>query len=205
MKLAIIGGTGKLGVRLAGQLSKKLEVQIGSRDRSRAEAAAAGIPGVTGSDELTVAANCDAALLAIPFEAVARMGALAEALAGKLVISPVVPMQESGGLFYYSLDTGSAAEQIAARLGKSRVAAAFHTVPARFFRRGAGDVIDVPVAANDKETYTETASIVSCLEGVRPLYVGPLGVASSIERLTPLLLNLAKLNGTKPLSLKFFT
>jgi NADPH-dependent F420 reductase len=203
MRIAIIGGTGKLGVGLASQLSKKLEVQIGSRDRAKAEKAAAGIPGVTGGDNLTVASRCDAAVLVIPYQAVAWLGTLEAALADKLVISPVVPMKEVGGTFYYDLERGSAAEEVAAKLSRSRVAAALHTVPSRFFSKGAKEVIDVPVAANDRQTFDETVRVISCLEGVRPLYVGPLTVASSIERLTPLLLNLAKLNGLKAPSVKF--
>jgi 8-hydroxy-5-deazaflavin:NADPH oxidoreductase len=203
LKVAIIGGTGRLGMRLAAQLSKKLEVQIGSRERAKAEKAAAGIPGVIGAEELTVASNCDAAVLAIPYQAVAGLGALEAALADKLVISPVVPVKEVDGTFYYGLETGSAAEEVAARLGRSRVAAALHTVPSRFLVKGAKEVIDIPVAADDRRTFEEAVTIISCLDGVRPLYVGPLKVASTIERLTPLLLNLAKLNGLKTPSVRF--
>ena len=202
MKVAIIGGTGKLGMGLAAQLSKRLEIQIGSRDRSRAQRAAAQIPGATGGEEIEVASSCDSAVLAIPYEAVTRLGALEAALADKLVVSPVVPIRELGGIFYYGLETGSAAEEVARKLGRSRVAAALHTVPSRYFR-GAKGAIDVPVASNDKRTYEEAARIVSSIDGIRPLYAGPLSVSSTIERLTPLLLNLAKLNGVKAPTLRF--
>ncbi|MDG6898171.1 MAG: NAD(P)-binding domain-containing protein [Nitrososphaerota archaeon] len=202
MKVAIIGGTGKLGMGLAARLSEKLEVQIGSRDRSKAQRAAAQIPGVTGGEEIEVASSCDAAVLAIPYEAVTRLGALEAALADKLVISPVVPIKQVGGIFYYGLENGSAAEEVASKLRRSRIAAALHTVPSRYFK-GVKEAIDVPVASNDKRTYEEAARMISSIDGVRPLYAGPLSIASTIEMLTPLLLNLAKLNGVRAPSLKF--
>ncbi|MDV3277266.1 MAG: NAD(P)-binding domain-containing protein [Nitrososphaerales archaeon] len=203
MKVAIIGGTGKLGMALAAQLSKKHEVLIGSRDKAKAERAARTVPGVRGEDELGAAGACEAAILAIPYAAVGRMGALEPALAGKLVISPVVPMKIEKGTFHYAAESGSAAEEIASLLKRSRVAAALHTVPARFMlESGRGD-IDVLIAADDKKTFDEAAAIVGSISGVRPLYGGPLSMASSIERITPLLRNLAKMNGMKIPSIKF--
>ena len=43
MKIAIIGGTGRMGRGLGGQLAKSHEVIIGSRDSARAKAAAAAL------------------------------------------------------------------------------------------------------------------------------------------------------------------
>jgi len=203
MKVAIIGGTGKMGLGLATELSRKHEVYIGSRDRARGERAASGIPGAKGGDELTVAEACDVAVLSIPYEAVERLGALEAALAGKLVISPIVPMKVKGGVFYYALEAGSAAEQVASKLSKSRVAAALHTVPPKFFLKKGGETIDVLIAADERRTYDEAAALIGCLEGARPLYAGPLSLASSVESFTALLLNVAKLNGMKTPAVKF--
>ncbi|MDV3293285.1 MAG: NAD(P)-binding domain-containing protein [Nitrososphaerales archaeon] len=202
MKIAIVGGTGKLGTGLAAQLSKKHEVYIGSRDEAKAEAAAKAA-GVKGGESHAVAGLCEAAVLTIPYEAVGPLVSFERELAGKLVISPVVPMRREGGAFYYLEGQGSAAQQVASALKSSRVAAALHTLPARFLKQPEKLNVDVPVAADDKGTFAEAAEIVRSVGGLRPLYSGPLSSASSIERLTPLLLNLAALNGFKTPSVKF--
>lgn len=202
MKIAIVGGTGKLGTGLAAQLSKKHEVYIGSRDEAKAEAAAKSA-GVKGGESHAVAGICEAAILTIPYEAVGPLVSFERELAGKLVISPVVPMRREGGTFYYIEGQDSAAQQVASALRRSRVAGALHTLPARFLKHPEMLDADVPVAADDKKTYAETAEIVRSIGGLRPLYCGPLSSASSIERLTPLLLNLASLNSLKTPSVKF--
>lgn len=202
MKIAIIGGTGKLGTGLASLLRKNHEVYIGSRDPGKAEAAAKAA-GVKGGESHSVAALCDAAILTIPPEAIAFLDSFAEQLAGKLVISPIVPMRVESGTFYYRDGQESAAQQVASALRSSRVAAALHTVPSRFLKHPEKLNVDVLIAADDKKTFEETAEIVKSLGPVRPLYAGPLSGASSVERITPLLLNLAKFNGVRTPSVRF--
>jgi len=202
MKIAIIGGTGKLGTRLALLLSKRHEVYIGSRDPARA-AAAAQAAGVKGGESHYVAGLCDAAILTIPAEGIAALGSFEEQFSGKLVISPIVPMKVEGETFYYSEEEGSAAQRVASVLKKSRVAAALHTVPTRLLRRLDKVDVDVLIAADERRTFEETAEIVKSMGPVRPIYAGPLLMASSVERITPLLLNLGKLNGMKTPSVKF--
>jgi len=202
MKIAIIGGTGKLGTRLALLLSKQHEVYIGSRDPARADAAAQAA-GVKGGESHSVAGLCDAAILTIPAEGIAALASFEKELSGKLVISPIVPMRVEGETFYYREGEGSAAQQVASVLKTSRVAAALHTVPTRLLRRLDKVNVDVLVAADDRATFEETAEIVKSMGPVRPIYAGPLSMASSVERITPLLLNLGKLNGMKTPSVKF--
>jgi predicted dinucleotide-binding enzyme len=59
------------------------------------------------------------------------------------------------------------------------------------------------VAADSKEVFEETATLVRSIPNLRPLYVGPLSQAHVVERMTALVLNLAKLNGTGSLALRF--
>ena len=202
MKIAIIGGTGKLGTRLAALLAKSHEVYIGSRDAEKADAAAKAA-GVKGGESRSVAGLCDAAILTLPPEAISGLGSLEKQLSGKLVISPIVPMKVENGVFYYLEGQASAAQQVATVLKSSRVSAALHTLPTRLLRRLEKVDLDVLIAADDKKTFEETSEIVKSMGPVRPIYAGPLSMASSIERITPLLLNLAKLNGMKTPSVKF--
>jgi hypothetical protein len=202
MKIAIIGGTGKLGTGLASLLSESYEVHIGSRDAGRAENVARAV-GVKGGESHSVAGLCDVAILTIPPEAIASLESFRDLLGGKLVISPIVPMSVEGGMFYYRAGQESAAQRVASALRASRVSAALHTVPSRFFRRAEKLDVDVLIAADEKKTFEETADIVKHLGQARPLYAGPLSMAASLEGITPLLLNLAKLNGIRSPSVKF--
>ncbi len=208
-RVGIVGGTGPLGRGLAARLSYSYEVLIGSREEAKAEGAAEEVSRLTGrkvrgATNLEAARACDNAILALPDLAASELiQEMKKELGGKLVISPIVPMRIKDGLFTYSPGDGSAAESVASILDRSRVAAAFHTVPApKLLAIGEKLEYTVPVAAERRETFSEVATIVSSIQDLRPLYAGPLSSARTIEALTPLLLNLARLNGRKNLSIR---
>ncbi len=208
-RIGIIAGTGSFGKGLAARLSYNYEVLIGSRERSRAQSAAEAVRRITGVKVTGVtnteaAGSSDAAILALPNQvALKHIQDLKGALANKLVISPIVPMKVREGQFVYSLGAGSAAERVASVLKESRVAAAFHTLPAEMLLAvGKQLEYSVLVAAESKDVFSEVAPVVSSIKRLEPLYVGPLSTARSIESLTPLLLNLARLNGMKNPSIR---
>ena len=203
MKIAIIGGTGSMGRGLGERLAKSHEVIIGSRDPAKAKAAAATIKGARGADYSTAARECDSAIVAIPFSAIDSMSSLADELSGKLVISVINPMRFENGMLSYGLEKGSAAEMLADKLPKSRVAIAFNNIPAVFFKKPETSRLDVVVASDSKKTFDDAARIVKSIPSLRPLYAGPLSEAQVVERITPLILNLAKKNGTRSLSIHF--
>jgi predicted dinucleotide-binding enzyme len=68
MKIAILGGTGKLGLALALRLSTSgHEAAIGSRVAAKAQEAARSASGVRGLTNLDAAMWCDAALVSVPY------------------------------------------------------------------------------------------------------------------------------------------
>lgn len=205
MKVGVLGGTGKMGGAVAGQLSRKHSIIIGSREPARAMEAAAGIPRATGSDYAGAAGQAEAVIIAVPFSAIGEVAALADGLAGKLVVSMVNPLKVVGGLLEFALEKGSAAEKIKEMLPKSRVATAFNNVPRAIFENEPQVAIDILVAADSKATYDEAAALVRDVPGCRPLYAGPLSQAEVVERITPLVLNLARLNGTGALTTRFIS
>ena len=148
---------------------------------------------------------CDEALLTMSYDPEGRvLSSLRTALAGKLVISPIVPMSSRQGRFVYALDSGSAAEQAAAILGGSRVASSLHTVPAPLLLKADDPLnLDALVAADSREVFEDAASLIRDIGNLRPLYAGPLSQSRSLEVLVPLLLNLARLNGLHNLSIRF--
>lgn len=203
MKVAVMGGTGKMGGAIARALSKKHQVIIGSRERARAQEAAKRIPGVTGADYLSAAVECDIAVFAIPFSAMGEASWLAVALSGKLVVSTMNPLKREGDVMVYPLEKGSAAETLAGLLPRSRVATAFNNIPETLLDAGEHSTVDILVAASSKSAYEETAGLVSSIPGLRPLYAGPLSNARLVELLTLLELNVVRLNGTGRLSPRF--
>lgn len=205
MKVAVIGGSGAMGMGIARHLSKNYQVIIGSRDPSRAVAAASGMGGASGADYKGASREADIVIFSIPYEAMGLVGDLAGEVSSKLVISAINPMKLEEGLFRYALEGGSAAEELARILPHSRVATAFNNVPARFLKDDVVPPVDILIATDSKETYEEAAGLVASVKEMRPLYAGPLTEARTVEEITPLVLNLASLNGTKALTTRFVT
>jgi len=159
---------------------------------------------VGGATNLEAARWSDATILALPDKPKSDLlRELKRELRGKLVISPIVPMKMKQGQFIYSPDDGSAAQSVASIIEGSRVAAAFHTTPAAKLL-AIREPLDytVLVAAETREIFAEASPIVSSIKNLEPLYAGPLSAATTIEGLTPLLLNLAKLNRMRNPSIK---
>ncbi len=205
MKVAILGGTGKMGNALGGEIAKRNQVIIGSTDAARAKAAAARIAGAVGMDYRDASRAADAVIIAVPYRAIGSMAGLATDVSGKLVVSLVNPLELEGGLLRYSAKGISAAEELARLLPGARVATAFNNVPAGFFGMENPPQVDALIAAESKETFEETAGLVRGVRGMRPLYAGPLSQASIVESVTALVLNLASLNGTGSLTTRFVT
>jgi 8-hydroxy-5-deazaflavin:NADPH oxidoreductase len=203
MKVAVLGGTGRMGRAVAKQLSKRNDVIIGSRDPARAKQAAKGIRGATGEDYAHAAEEAEVVVFAIPYAAIGSASGLAKELHGKLVISMINPLKVEGGLLRSAVREGSAAEELAKLLPGSRVATAFNNVSCLFFDREEVVTMDILVAADSRETYEEAAKLVKSVPNLRPLYAGPLSQAEIVEEITALEVNLAKLNGTGSLTTKF--
>jgi len=207
-RIALVGGTGDLGLGLAARLARAYDVTVGSRDAARAAEAAAeasrlsGVR-VEGAENVEAARASDIAVLAIPsLPSDDVLDSLKPAVAGKLVVSPIVPMEVRDGLFSAPPAASSAAERVASVLA-TRVAAAFHTVPAaRLLEVGRALDYDVLVTADTRAVYDEAAAVVSSIPGLRPLYAGPLRNSRMVEEMTPNLLNVGKLNGIKHPSIR---
>ena len=137
--IGFLGGTGPEGRGLALRLALAGEdVIIGSRDGSRAAAAAeevAGLaPGAVAEGALNeeTAARAYVVFIAVPYS-VQRptIEPLAGHLAGKVVVGVTVPVRFSkGAASIQPVPDGSAALEIQALLPKSMVVAAFQTISA---------------------------------------------------------------------------
>lgn len=229
MKIAVIGGTGNIGkgmvLRLALQnlMEKgvKNEVIIGSRSGEAAEEAAREALEelenygfdisrivITGANNLEAAKAAELIVLTIRFEHVfPLLEEIKDAVAGKILVCPVVPMVKEGDFFEYRPPVeGSAALAICARVPEStKVVAGFHNISARKLRdvvkcKAVHDTVICCDDAEAKKVVFELSKNMGCL---KPLDGGPLRNANTIESLTPLLINLAKLNNLKDLGVNF--
>lgn len=201
MHVGILGGTGPagrgLGTRLA---SVGVEVTIGSRSAERAKEIVGELtsrwpdlrlPLVPGDNE--TAADADVVVVATPWDSAApTCEALAVRLTGKVVISMANAVAKVGReLQALTLPRGSVAEELQAQLPGSRVAAAFHHLPARELAEirepMEGDVL---VCSDHSEARAVAADMVGRVPHLRSLDAGSLANAGPIEAFTAVVLNL---------------
>jgi NADPH-dependent F420 reductase len=229
LKIAVLGGTGNIGegmvLRLALQNlmdeGVKNEVIIGSRAKESAEEAAkvalselensgfdtSGLS-IKGNTNLEAAKAADVVILTVRFEhALPLLEEIREAIENKILITPVVPMVKDGNLLAYKPpEEGSAALAIQKRVPAStKVVAAFHNIPAGKLKDivKCKDVYDAVVCSDNEEAKKLVMELTQHMGACKPLNGGPLKQANTIESLTPLLINLAKLNGLKDLGINF--
>jgi NADPH-dependent F420 reductase len=117
---------------------------------------------------------------------------LAAALAGKLVVTVVVPLSfGKGGPQAEAVPEGSAALQAQALLPDSRVASGFHNLSAHQLLDLSSPVdCDVVICAADRESRQTVLELAASIPGVRPVDGGPLSYSRYLEDLTALLLAL---------------
>ena len=197
MKIAILGGTGKLGLGLAVRLSQTgHDVTIGSRQAGKAEeaakAAGAAVRGVTNGE---AAAWCDIAVLSVPYASHRTvLEPLKDQLRAKVIIDATVPIDPANLLQIKTESGTSAAEETAAIIGSPHVFAAFQTISHRVLRH-AGLSHDVLVAGG-AERKSEVMELIRSM-ALRPIDAGPIEVAGHLERMTVLLLSVNKANKVK--------
>lgn len=230
LKIAILGGTGNIGegmiLRLALQNLMpegiKNEVIIGSRSRESADEAAkqaltelenfgfdTSKITITGNTNLEAARAAEVIILTIRFDYVLPLlDEIRDAIENKILITPVVPMAKEGGLFVYKPPgEGSAALAIRDKVPQStKVVAAFHNVPAAKLKDvvKCKDVYDTIICSDDAEAKKFVMELARNMGCLKPLDGGPLKQANTVESLTPLLVNLAKLNGLKDLGISCY-
>jgi 8-hydroxy-5-deazaflavin:NADPH oxidoreductase len=201
--IAVIGGTGPQGRGLAYRWAKHgHRVLIGSRSAERAAATAEEILGRLPDAEVSGAANADAAVsadvvvLAVPYDGHDDLvTALADRLAGKIVISCVNPLGfDKQGPYGLDVPGGSAAETTAALVPSARVVGAFHHVSAVSLWGEAEflDHEDVLVCGDDadaKAVVVELARAITSRDGID---AGRLRMARQLEPLTAVLISVNK-------------
>lgn len=196
--VAILGGTGPQGRGLARRFVEAgLKVVIGSRTSAKGHDAAEGLAGlgaVSGGTNGAAASAGDIVLIAVPWQGHREMlESLAEPLRGKIVVDCVNPLGfDKQGPYALQVEEGSAAEQAAAILPRSRVVGAFHTVSAVLL--GDPEVAsvdtDVLVLGDDREATDLVQALADAAPGMRGIYAGRLRNAHQVEALAANLISI---------------
>ncbi|MBC7271066.1 MAG: NADPH-dependent F420 reductase [Streptomyces sp.] len=187
--VGVLGGTGPQGKGLAYRLAKAgQKVIIGSRAAERARAAADELGyGVEGADNAECARRSDLVIVAVPWEGHGKtLESLRGELAGKLVVDCVNPLGfDKKGAYALKPEEGSAAEQAAALLPDSRVAAAFHHLSAVLLQDPEIDEIDtdVMVLGEERADVELVQALAGRIPGMRGIFAGRLRNAHQVESL----------------------
>jgi 8-hydroxy-5-deazaflavin:NADPH oxidoreductase len=203
--VAVIGGTGDQGLGLALRWAAAgRRVIIGSRDASRAAAAAEEVHQRAGSAAQVegrinpeAAAGAPLVVLAVPFSAqIATLKSIAPALRpGQVLVDLTVPVEAAvGGSPAHVLGVwaGSAAQQAAENVPQGvEVAGAFHNVSAHALRHLEAAVeCDVLVCADRKDTRAALRPWVEAIPGCRYVDGGSLENTRIVEAMTALLIGI---------------
>lgn len=215
MKIGIVGGTGDIGEGMAMRLSPLFDVIVGSREADKAEATCTmgrevmkkrrepcSLTGVTNQGAIDAA---DVVILAIPFKHVAGTLSSLHGFENKIVVSPVNPMEKTDHFVFVPPQEGSAALMIKEMLPKeARLCSAFNTIAANKWKALDEELeYSVPVCSDDAEAKKVVMEIVNKVSHFKAFDAGPLAVSCMVESLTPLLLNIARYNKMRDVSIQF--
>ena len=208
MKIGIIGGTGGMGKGFALRWSKNHEVIIGSRDAERAVTSATeytnlakeaygNINGkIIGSDNISVAKDSEVLVLSIPYDNIDSICSqiLPEINDDCIVISPIVPMTKTDvGFECVAIKENKPfSHQMVEKhmKDKTKLVSAFHVISEKKLINPTLSLdYDIFVAGDNKESIEIINNLITEIEGLRPIYLGPGALAYLVEMSTPLLLN----------------
>ncbi|RMD54796.1 MAG: NADPH-dependent F420 reductase [Candidatus Thermofonsia bacterium] len=200
LKIAILGGTGNEGFGLGFRWAAAgHEVIIGSRLAEKGAKAADEMreklpenTAVSGTDNLSAAQQADVVVLSVPYSAQApTLDTVKEALAGKLLISVVVPLGEKAARVHRLPSGLSAAEEAQQQIGDvTRVVAAFQNISAHHLLDLAHEIDCDVLIAGDKKVDKDVAATLCADAGMRGVNAGPLQNASVLEGLTSVLIGI---------------
>jgi len=201
--IAVIGGTGPQGRGLGYRFARHgHRVVVGSRSAERAtstaeQISARGVEGtLSGADNASAVSDADVVVLAVPYDGHDDLvAALADELAGKVVISCVNPLGfDKSGPYGLDVPGGSAAETAAELAPGARLVGGFHHVSAVSLW-GEEEYLsheDVLVCGDDAEAKQVALELATAVTGRAGVDAGRLRLARQLEPLTAVLISINK-------------
>jgi len=214
LKIGIVGGTGDIGEGMCRRLSPGYEVVLGSREIGKAIATSEctidflkqrGLNscciGVSNQEAVN---DADVIILAVPFQHLESTLSGLSGFDGKIVVSPVNPMEKRDFFTFVPPPDGSAALLVKKLLPGARVVTAFNTIAANRWKDLDMEIdVAVPVCSDDADAKSVVMGIANGISKLKAYDAGPLAVSAMIESLTPLLLNIARYNKMRDVGIKF--
>ena len=217
--IGLIGGTGHLGKGLALRWAKRHKIIIGSRDEEKAKRIAQEVVEKAASEKLSinvvegktndkVVELSDVVVLCVDFEpALDLLKSLREKFSSsKIVISPIVNLKKIGSYFLPELKDGKpSAVIVKEELPQGvHVVSALHTIPANKLYSAEPLPGYSVIVYGEGEAKKVAVSLLREIEGVDVFDGGTLEASFFSEYVTALLLNLARINKLKDLSIKIY-
>lgn len=194
-RIAVVGGTGKLGAAIARRLAKAgHRVVIGSRSAESAQKVADELGfGLTGLANPDAAEGAAIVIVTVPFAAqAATLAEIAAHVAGKIVVDTTVPLVPPKVMRVQLPPEGSAAARAQELLGENvALVSAFHNVAAHKLITDDDIGCDVLVFGDDKAARGKVVALANAM-GLRGLHGGALVNSAAAEALTSILIFLNK-------------
>ena len=191
MSTISIIGSGGMATAVAGRIAKAGHtVEVVSRDPAKAKALANKLAGGATTGTYGATPTGDIVILAVPYSSAAAVVAeFGDALDGKVIIditNPVSP--DATGLV---TPAGSSGVQEIAKVASAgaRFVKVFNTIFGHVLAKGGR--LDAFIAADDAEAKARVSTFLESLE-LRPLDVGGLNMAHTLEALGLMMIGLAK-------------
>lgn len=217
--IGLIGGTGHIGKGLALRWARRHKVIIGSRDKEKAKKIAQEVTEKATEEGLSIntimgEANdqaielSDVVVLCVDFEpALELLKSLREKFSSdKIVVSPIVNLKRKDSYFLPDLKDGKPSAVVIRELLPQgvHVVSALHTIPANKLYSAEPLPGYTVIAYGEGEAKKILVSLLKEIEGIEVLDGGTLETSFFSEYITALLLNLARINKIKDLSIKIY-
>ena len=196
MKIAILGGTGALGLGLASRwIRSGHEVLIGSRTIESAKSACVklNISEDQGMLNVNAAKQAEIACLTVPFSfQLDILSEVKDALSGKILIDGTVPLVPPKVMRVQLPEEGCAAIRAQTLLGDSvQVISAFQNISAELLQTDAEIDCDVLVCGDKRDSREQVIALVNDA-GLTGWHAGPLCNSAAAEALTSVLIAINK-------------
>ena len=193
MSTISIIGSGSMAAAIGGRAVRAGHtVEVMTRDPAKAKALAERLGSGATTGTFRAAPAGEIVILAVPYSAVLDVvKQYGEALAGKLLVDITNPVAPDLTSFVTPTQSFGAQEIAKAAPGDALIIKAFNTQFSQVLAAGsfAGHSLDVFLAGNDAQAKSRISAFVESL-GLRPLDVGPLSMARTLEHVCLLSLGL---------------
>ena len=195
MKVAIVSGTGPFGSALARRLTEAgVDVTIGSREPSRAEATAGEVGAAQGLENADAVQGVDLVVICCNASAaIETTTELADAIGETPALSVASQIRMENGSALPSNDPLSLAERLQ-HLLRGPVVAGLHSLAASTLAAGKADG-DALVCGDDEAAKAAALELAEKLVTGRALDAGPLANARALEAMTAVIINLNRRYG----------